>query len=107
MKVAGAKVSKVKKVKAEPPKPGKGIVFIGARRSGAQVKVSREITKNSATGQFKIIESTIKKLPKTTSTEKLKSTDDWLRNPDLGDRLTVAFGMAVTAAKKRSAKLHK
>ena len=32
---------------------------------------------------------------------------DWLRNPDLGDRLTVAFGMAVTAAKKRSAKLHK
>ena len=33
----------------EPRKPGKGIVFIGARRSGAQVKVSREITKNCTT----------------------------------------------------------
>ena len=102
MKVAGAKITKLKKAKA---KPGKGTVFIGARRSGAQVTVSRE-SNNSATGQFKIIES-VKKLPKTASTEKSKSTQDWLRNPDLGDRLVVAFGMAVTAAKKRSAKQHK
>ncbi len=97
-----AKVRKLKKTKIVTDSPD-GAVFIGVQRSGDYVTVSREVQRSSDAGQFAIVRST-SKLPKVNPTRKTRASNDWLHDPGLGDRLTRAFGKAVAAVKKKSAK---
>jgi hypothetical protein len=95
-------------VKASTAKVNSDLVFIGVRKSGSRVTVSREVLRRSANGQFVTIASKMSKLPQKGSASKDKSVPrDWMRNPQLGDRLTNAFGKAVAAAKRTSTKSNK
>jgi hypothetical protein len=107
MKIVTAKVGKVRKAKPNRRTGTTAGLFIGARKSGSQVTVSREITQRSSTGHLTIIRSTKGKLPKTSPSSALKAAPkDWMQDPQLGDRLTSVFGKAVIAAKRRSSKRH-
>ena len=105
MKVTAVRKSKSKKSRPDTGKPS-STGFIGAERSGDSVTVSLEGRQSSSTGQFTIVKST-KDLPKSKGGRRAMSTGGWLKDPNLGKRLTQAFEKAVSAAKKSSAKLHK
>jgi len=107
MKTITAKASKKRKVQPTRSTAAVAGVFIGARRSGSHVTVSREITQRSSTGHLTVIRSTKVKLPKTLPSSARKSAPkNWMQDPQLGDSLASAFGKAVIAAKRRSAKRH-
>jgi len=103
MKIVTTKSRKQRKTQPIPSTGSAAGVFIGARKSGSHVTVSREITQRSSTGHLTIIRSTKRKLPKTSPSNARKSAPmDWMQDPQLGDRLEAAFSKAVIAAKRRS-----
>ena len=106
MKLVTRKAKSVRTGSRSESKIDTGSVFIGARKSGSEVIVSREITRRSGTKPAVIIKSTRTKLPKDNNGTGKHHGRDWMRNPEIGAILTAAFGRAVKAAKRRSAKLH-
>ena len=100
-----ARSAKAAKVNIAESKSKACVAFIGVKKAGSKVTVSREILRNTPNGQLATISSKKSKLPKQGSAGTLKSSPkDWMRNPQLGDRLRNAFGKAVAAAKRSSAK---
>jgi hypothetical protein len=79
-------------------------VFIGARRQGPQIIVSREITRRSPSGPSLIVASHRSKLPKKAIIASRRVSKNWMQNPQLGEVLKTAFAKAVKAAKRQPAK---
>jgi hypothetical protein len=83
-------------------------VWIGARKEGTRVVVSREVTRRHATGDTTAIKSTMVTLPRQAVTGKAGRAGGgsavWMQSPDLVHQLTRAFEKAVSGAKRRAAK---